>query len=825
MKHNLQIPKIVFRNRLLVVLFVVLNLCSLSGFGQDIVVKPLPIDLDSTKLFHEKEKGFIQRLKQTLKFKQNKTEKEKDRIYQFMLELVRDSLISVDSNMNEIAKVLDSLKIDDSLKIEELHDKFNINKLAIDSLKIKLVDSLEVVFRSKLDTILSNKLKNYFANQSVLDSVSETSLSHLKSATCTCEWRDAQTKAIKDSISECLNHKVKIIGWHNYWNNKEEEYKNYNYNYLSILNLYDYYDLKLNGGPKYPEKLQDLGLQGGVIAMAKNKGTKINLTVHSKYPTEIEGFLARSESQNRLFNALQHLVDEDLIQGVNIYFEHLPLSSEREFSRFISSLNERFKNDNFSIQITIPAIFKAKSLEYARAYNFAALVPHVNSFIVSTDRMTDTLEYWSQANSPLHSASKPEFGTIASTVDFYSSKIPLTKLIVSVSYLGQEWRVENEFNDVDKSYKGHMGSSYKYTEILRDIKNNKNIVNDIECGYDTIQMAAYINWKQNKNWQTQYKQIWYEDEQSLKEKYRWVLQRGIAGVSIRGLGYDDGYTGLWDAIGTHLIEVKSAKIDAVKAENLTEKRLVEFDAFTRIDSLLSADGDAAWDEIKNHKDYGITDAVGVKVFNTKIFEYGGLFEFDKWFNVDAKDESSIWYKYQPYDYSQNKKSNDERWNWMQKYALYSDYSWALEEQTYYLTAYGRSLQEEVSTKYLADQEASFCLYRRLIVFSKIGFYGAAFFSVLILLTILRINYLDRFNKGGTYQRTILQILSLVFAIIAAVLLFYGLYITPYFSEFGASNQGRISIYWIFIILVLGVLVGIFIHYRYFRGKYSHKNLP
>ena len=43
-------------------------------------------------------------------------------------------------------------------------------------------------------------------------------------------------------------------------------------------------------------------------------------------------------------------------------------------------------------------------------------------------------------------------------------------------------------------------------------------------------------------------EIWYDGEKSLTEKYRYVKQKKLAGISIWALGYDHGEQNLWQLL-------------------------------------------------------------------------------------------------------------------------------------------------------------------------------------------------------------------------------------------------------------------------------------
>ena len=57
-------------------------------------------------------------------------------------------------------------------------------------------------------------------------------------------------------------------------------------------------------------------------------------------------------------------------------------------------------------------------------------------------------------------------------------------------------------------------------------------------------MSNYYTYYSGGNWH----QAWVDDETTMKYKYDLIQQRDIGGIGIWALGYDDGYTEMWDLI-------------------------------------------------------------------------------------------------------------------------------------------------------------------------------------------------------------------------------------------------------------------------------------
>lgn len=876
MKKHLHINRFLLKIRLVVLAVLLYCVFQNIGFAQDKDTEAFPIDMNDTLSFTKEQKGMFNKLAQIFKFRENRNRREKERIYNFMLQLVKDRDLSVDSNMNEIFKMLDTLKIADSIRTKELDEKILTNNLAIDSLKAVVIDSFEVEFKKTLDSVFKKGMEKYFTDLSKIDFESATTINQLRDINCSCDWLDRVEDSIKVGFDQCLSTKVKVIGWHNEWD--KFRYENYDYRYLSAINLYGYYELKRNGEPKSWPAFNKLN-ETGVIEFSRQKNTNLDfyLTIHSKSANETNNFLKDSMNYNVLIEHLKDLRRLNKIHGVNIYFENLRKSDNKKFNAFISKVKEKL-GEKFIVNVTIPSIYDEYSLEQAGSYDFPILIPMVNQFILSTDRMVRYDSDWAQPNSPLNKNEIPEFGTIASNVNFYNKKIPIDKLIVSVSYLGQEWPVTSDFSgEVKRYYRGNKANDIEYSLIMRYYKNNKKVLKSLEEGYDSIQKSAYINVIDESNYfEPRYYKIWYENKQSLTSKYNWILKNNLAGVSIRGLGYDDGYSDLWEAIGSTLVNVESRPelkkelrqeckfglfktIKELRREydlEFKDKKIYKSDTLIyKRDTLLVrySESNINFEELRfpvdlsealqlkildrnsiqmvKNNDTLLLDSLFDKYINTSIFDGTFNWSWSDFVNVSNDSlPSSIWYKFQWYHY----KNEEPKFKFLKSLGLYSDYKWAEEPETYIKTEYGKKMLEsgllDESTKldyekYFEDSAVCICSYKRLIIFSNLSFYGSAICLFICLLCLYWMNWLNRYNRGTVYLKFGVKLITLLIGAIAVMLLFYGLYMTPYFNSFGASNHGETSLNLYLIIMLLGVLLGLFIYSRYAKARFLTKDLP
>jgi spore germination protein YaaH len=764
------------KTRIISILIVVIMVTPMDLFTQNTKTSKSTVEITDTINFYKKKDGLLGKLLQSIRFKENRESKELNRVYALFGNLIKSGDLKIDSTrVKDILQLLDSIDIATNSKITNLNYDLSRNTKRLEALKIKVIDSLKV----DLDSIIELQLKRYFVMQHKIEDSIEVSIKELRLNQYTCKClEENRNNSPPENGSLCLTQKKKIIGWHNSWS--KTEYKNYNYNYLSAINLYGYH-LAANGLAKNEDEMDSFKKEGGVIEFAKNKCTDVHLTVYNKYPVEIAQFLRDQQAQSDLFSELLLMVTERNINGVNIYFEDVAEEDGKLFEQFIYDLYDRINQHELkvSLNLTIPSIYDNKSLLKISAYNFSRLNSRIDSYLVSTDRMTNLNNKWSQSSSPLFNDDFSQFGTIESTVNFYSNgKIPLSKIIVSVSYLGISWPLDTKSGEVVRN--GESIPYYlKYNEILSLFRNNKDLKKNLEIGFDSIQVAAYLNLKGINGNNEITTQIWYENKESLRQKYNWIVAKNLAGVSIRGLGYDDGYSDLWDVLGTSLLKVDTLKIK---------------------DSL----SPGTHEVLKRCKYEYSSDSTSIKLTN-----------FDS--------IKQFWSFFQPFD-SIGGGDKIEGMSFFQKVS--DDIIWASQPSLVYKTEsyIGTNLEKKVSLYPLNDKETCECLIERWLLYTAFSFYGAGICAFFIILLRFRINYIERFNKGSKFELIIDKSISSFLIILCLLLVLFGIYMAPWLDLIGASNDGNVSIGNMIILAIIGVFIGWYINKNMNKGK-LFKNLP
>ena len=735
-------------------------------------IAPATVVIDTTLSFEKGDLNFIQKIIQPIKFRNNRNRNEKERIYNFMQNLVDKGKLKVDSaTVYDIMDQLDTITMNSatiSKSIDTIVANFSLEKKAskqvVDSLKMQIEAVVqEIVIKDKASKAKQELLNR---NNDFLKQIREIQISN--------DFEMAGSDSSENSqnqVRKSLSTKTNVIGWHYPWN--KTEYLNYNYSYLSAINLYGY-EISANGRIRNPQDLAEFQKSGGIIDLADRNNCDVHLTVYSKLPAVTNQFLTTSASQKTFINQLDELISRNKLTGVNIYFESIRISDNQVFVQFIRDIRQHLNSKNKAIQlnISIPAIKDDESLTKITAYNFLELNPLVDYYLVLTDELTSLNNNIALTPSPLYNSDKYGQRTIESTINFYSNgKIPNSKLIVTLSYLGIEWNVE-DFAGI--TIPRIAGKQLKYKDIIEKYKNNQQAERTVEEGIDSSQVAAFLNISELSTYQQgkiNKKQVWYENSNSLYQKYNWVLENNLGGVAIRGLGYDDGYSELWDILGISFVTIDSV------ANGTEDEKVQKFCP-------------CLYDSLKN----------------TTLENSSEVLRIDNW--------KEVWTHFQHY-----KRINPDS-SYLKIFA--ADYRLAEISDLRYAKNVPYTGDDNTI---LENKEACWDLISRWYVYSRILFGITLLFGLMaVFINYLR-NYLYRFQLGGETIQVILIATFWLSVIIALLSLLLGLFLEPNLDSIGAGNQGE-SNFWILIqAAIIGIVLGIIFKSSIIKNKYKQKNQP
>ncbi|WP_157965989.1 glycoside hydrolase family 18 protein [Cognataquiflexum aquatile] len=387
---------------------------------------------------------------------------------------------------------------------------------------------------------------------------------------------------INDSTKLLLNPKMRIFGWHDS-NLNPDKVDDYNFYFLTDI-IYSGYTLSFNAIGDLIQFPKSLIKDRYLISQSRNNGVNLSFSVFSNSSKNISSFLNNKESQTELIQNLKSLDKSDSIGGVNIYFQNMPIKDRNNFSAFVQDLRNEFSKDkSFLITISLPAIAKPEDKNISKIFDFSSLIPNVDYFLIHTEKLKPVNPQIPGPPSPLYSSEGKDYGSIASSLDFYNTaKILPKKLVLTVTYSGLIWD-EDGIEEVEKI------GLIKIRDYFEDWQSSEA---DIYPGFDPIQQAPYINYQDRGRG----KQLWFEDDISLYIKYQYMVDRSLGGVAIWDMVSEENNLLLWNALGASLLKVDSISI---KKEPIEKSTWVDYLRLYVSDLMWAAPNDIEIDTLAN----------------------------------------------------------------------------------------------------------------------------------------------------------------------------------------------------------------------------------
>ncbi len=325
--------------------------------------------------------------------------------------------------------------------------------------------------------------------------------------------------------SNCNLDKI-VFGWHPYW--VGSAYLNYDWNLLSDLSYFSYEVNPSTGNANSTHNW----LTANAVDSALANGVRVNLcvTMFSGHST----FFSSSVSQQTLISNLISLVQSRGAHGVNIDFEGIPSSQKTNFTNFMINLSAQMHNAIPGSQVSTVLY----AVDWNNVFDVTTLSQHVDLFVLMGYGY-----YWTNSSNagpvdPLyHYISNSYKYSLSRTITYYLDKgLPADQFVVGLPYYGRDWPVSN---GTIPSSTTSAGSAKTYSQI----RNNSSGFYTTKIWHNPSKTPyyTYVNG-------STIRQCFGLDTESLTERLRLIRKRGLAGMGIWALGYDNGYSDLWNVL-------------------------------------------------------------------------------------------------------------------------------------------------------------------------------------------------------------------------------------------------------------------------------------
>jgi spore germination protein YaaH len=292
-----------------------------------------------------------------------------------------------------------------------------------------------------------------------------------------------------------------------------------------------------------------------LINAAHNAGDRVVLTVKAFNDSLIASVTGSEQArQTAIGNIINQVVNRPA-DGVNVDFEGVSSSLSTNFTTFIaelqSALNARAAGHAYLTVDTYASAGQGSSM-----YDLASLWHHVDAL--------DLMGYgFEPCTSGDAGPSAPMGGcwyNVTQAVSDYMNRfgVPGSKLLLGVPYYGYKWNVSCPSGCVGQDHTTSGGSADTYSAVLSDL----SCAQQLQKHWDSTFQGPWASWYSPAvadpcgGNHGSYRELYYDNPQSLGLKYDLVNNRGLRGIAIWALGYDSGTNDLWNEISAKFTVTK-----------------------------------------------------------------------------------------------------------------------------------------------------------------------------------------------------------------------------------------------------------------------------
>lgn len=370
----------------------------------------------------------------------------------------------------------------------------------------------------------SNHYKNFrFTNDHQWDSLYQVE----NGITVTGDYSSARTTTTACTLTK------KVYGWHPYW--VGSVYTNYDWSALSDFCYFDYSVSPTTGNNTNGSFAWSTS---AAVTAAKNNSVAIHFcaTLFSSHST----FWASPTAQQTFITNAINLLNSRGGNGINIDFEGMGASDKTPFTSFMTNLCNQVHaaNPNYKVSMALYAV------DWSGTFDMPALNNVVDNFIIMGYDYYYSGSTTAGPEAPLYNFQTGYNQTLSKSVTYYLKQgASKNKLLLGLPWYGREWATAGQTAPsavLSSTNANYFTSSRTYAYV----RNNSATYSTANKKWENNSFNPYYSYQVSGAW----RQCWIDDDYSYSRKFDLVNQRGIGGIGIWALGYDDGYSNLWNLI-------------------------------------------------------------------------------------------------------------------------------------------------------------------------------------------------------------------------------------------------------------------------------------
>lgn len=338
-----------------------------------------------------------------------------------------------------------------------------------------------------------------------------------------------QSNLIQAKTSTTCTLKKKVYGWHPYW--VGSVYTNYDWSMLSDFCYFDY-SVSPTTGNNTNASFAWASSAAVTAAITNSVNVHFCATLFASHST----FWGSSTAQQTFItNAINLLSSRPGSNGINIDFEGMGSADKTPFTTFMTNLCNQVHAANANYKVTM-ALY---AVDWSGTFDMPALNAVVDNFIIMGYDYYYSGSSQAGPEAPLYNFQTGYNQTLSKSITYYLKQgASKNKLLLGLPWYGREW--ETLAATAPSNTTGGFTSSRTYNYV----RNNSGTYSAANKNWDSNSFNPFYSYQSAGAW----RQCWIDDNYSYSRKFDMVNQRGIGGIGIWALGYDDGYSDLWNLI-------------------------------------------------------------------------------------------------------------------------------------------------------------------------------------------------------------------------------------------------------------------------------------
>jgi spore germination protein YaaH len=316
---------------------------------------------------------------------------------------------------------------------------------------------------------------------------------------------------------------------------------------MSLLTTIAYFGVNMNGDGSLVTS--DSGYQGwwsaqatSLINAAHNAGDRVVLTVKAFANATIASITGSAQYRQNAVSNIVAQVGQRGVDGVNIDFEGTDSTVSSNFTSFVSGVRAGLRS-SLPQQAYLTVDTYASAASGGTMYDIGGLSPNVDAFDVMAYDITSPGSASAGPVAPLNGMTYAD----TNTVNSYLRLIAPSQLILGVPYYGYKWSTTS--NQPQAQTTG-LASADTYSGAVADLQCAQQLTQH----WDATFASPWASWYSPSTGDPcagnhgSWRELYYENSESLGAKYDLVNSQHLRGVGIWALGYDTGHQELWNEI-------------------------------------------------------------------------------------------------------------------------------------------------------------------------------------------------------------------------------------------------------------------------------------